>query len=629
MKYIKKIEINDSDLFEDLSIEFSDKMNCIMGGRGTGKTTIMNFIWSCLREDFETKKQDYELLRANLGSGKISIWIETEDGSEYRLDKTLGDIPLVHEMPMNKPVSFNSIEHYFKCDFYPAAKIESIGMSAIDRLELIDKKIQDEVVVQKNRINQIQIELDSNANEILAINNKVTSANELINHFKDVEEEFKLHQAKKVTGIDETEKTKFEEADKNEKLRKDEKRIFNKWFEFHSSMSNSLLKYKNFILEFNKNNQINTDAYTNKAQIENVKNIIDSGIEKYVNDIQELMDSIQLDNKQIEESYNQISDIHDLQQSEFVKLKQKFAKNREYINIYNSLSKKVNEKKNLEKDQQETSSKKQNFIDERRSLISKLNEAKEQLYNLRLNSIQELNESFEGEINISLHYGGITNHYENAIRESLKGSGLRYNELIPKIIDNFSPDEFASIVLSKNSEELKNISGIDEVRSKSIIEALVDSESIYRIEKIHCEDLPIFNLKIQGETTSENNYKRTENLSMGQRCTTVLPIVFSVSDNPLIIDQPEDNLDNRFIASKIHQIIKDQKQKRQLIFITHNPNIPVLSDSEFNVFLRYDRKSTILKSGSISDVKLQILGLLEGGEDAFKRRSDIYSSEIE
>ena len=132
-------------------------------------------------------------------------------------------------------------------------------------------------------------------------------------------------------------------------------------------------------------------------------------------------------------------------------------------------------------------------------------------------------------------------------------------------------------------------------------------------------------LKITGEKGIEGNYRKSDELSMGQRCTTVLPIIFAVSKNPLIIDQPEDNLDNKYISGSIHQIIKKQKLERQLIFITHNPNIPVLSDSERNIFLKYEeRKSSVLTSGTINDVSDEIVSLLEGGREAFSTRKDIY-----
>ncbi|MCK6598416.1 MAG: ATPase, partial [Bdellovibrionaceae bacterium] len=103
------------------------------------------------------------------------------------------------------------------------------------------------------------------------------------------------------------------------------------------------------------------------------------------------------------------------------------------------------------------------------------------------------------------------------------------------------------------------------------------------------------------------------------------PIIFAASSNPLVIDQPEDNLDNKYIADSIHKIIKAKKDTRQMIFVTHNPNIPVLSGAEYNLFLDYKgKKSKVDAFGTIDAVKQNILTLLEGGEIAFKLRKDIY-----
>ncbi|MBK8872388.1 MAG: hypothetical protein IPN13_00160 [Bacteroidetes bacterium] len=258
-----------------------------------------------------------------------------------------------------------------------------------------------------------------------------------------------------------------------------------------------------------------------------------------------------------------------------------------------------------------------------------MNDKKKELFTLRKNIVNELNTELEGSIKITLTYGGITDEYETHLRNALKGSNLRYNAIIPYIVQNLSPDRFATTIHERDFETLKNVAQIDEERSNAIIDALHESEQIYEIESLYSEDLPEFFLKVDAKGSKDNkakeHYKKSDELSTGQRCTTVLPIIFAVSDNPLLIDQPEDNLDNKYITDAIHKIIREQKEKRQLIFITHNPNIPVMSDSEKNAFLNYDdKKSKIDTQGSIEDVKESILNLLEGGEEAFERRNKLY-----
>ncbi len=116
-------------------------------------------------------------------------------------------------------------------------------------------------------------------------------------------------------------------------------------------------------------------------------------------------------------------------------------------------------------------------------------------------------------------------------------------------------------------------------------------------------------------------YKDSPSLSTGQKCTTILPILLLESEKPLIIDQPEDNLDNRFISDTVVKSLHSMKTKRQLIFVTHNPNIPVLGDAERVFVMTSDGASArVASSGTVDERKVEIVTLLEGGEEAFKHR---------
>ena len=99
------------------------------------------------------------------------------------------------------------------------------------------------------------------------------------------------------------------------------------------------------------------------------------------------------------------------------------------------------------------------------------------------------------------------------------------------------------------------------------------------------------------------------------------------SENPLLIDQPEDNLDNRFVFESIVGTIGAIKRRRQLIFVTHNPNIPVLGEAD-RVFVMDSDGTTArrVNAGSVDDCKQNIVTLLEGGADAFRRRGQRYAS---
>ena len=73
MKRIKTIEIKNSPFFEDIKIDFSVKLNCIMGGRGTGKSTILHLLKASIFANAENDKNTYSVLKSNLGNGEVSL----------------------------------------------------------------------------------------------------------------------------------------------------------------------------------------------------------------------------------------------------------------------------------------------------------------------------------------------------------------------------------------------------------------------------------------------------------------------------------------------------------------------------------------------------------------------------
>jgi ABC-type cobalamin/Fe3+-siderophores transport system ATPase subunit len=117
-------------------------------------------------------------------------------------------------------------------------------------------------------------------------------------------------------------------------------------------------------------------------------------------------------------------------------------------------------------------------------------------------------------------------------------------------------------------------------------------------------------------------------LSPGQRSSAMLPLIALAEPTPLVIDQPEDNLDNRLVGHVLTDILASLKEKRQIIVCTHNPNIVVSGDAEQVVVLDAisDRKGEVLRHGSIDnqDIVQSVIDIMEGGADAFRARQQRY-----
>jgi ABC-type cobalamin/Fe3+-siderophores transport system ATPase subunit len=117
-------------------------------------------------------------------------------------------------------------------------------------------------------------------------------------------------------------------------------------------------------------------------------------------------------------------------------------------------------------------------------------------------------------------------------------------------------------------------------------------------------------------------------LSLGQQQSVLLALMLSSStDRPLIIDQPEDNLDGEFIYKTLVPVLRRAKERRQVIIVTHNPNVAVLGDAELIVVLRaISDRGGVVARGSIDEpvTRDATCAILEGAREAFLRRAKIY-----
>jgi cell division septum initiation protein DivIVA len=186
---------------------------------------------------------------------------------------------------------------------------------------------------------------------------------------------------------------------------------------------------------------------------------------------------------------------------------------------------------------------------------------------------------------------------------------------IPHLVDLIRQGSDALTLQFKKSGIPKQVAdGLASLSSKAL-------RSLEEIELPERMDL-LLNVTPDGDT-----YREVDKLSTGQQCTAILHLLLLDNKDPLIIDQPEDNLDNAFIADHIVSELRLSKTKRQFLFATHNANIPVFGDAEWiGVLHEEDGRAKLKASGSIdaTDVKDLAANILEGGKEAFTRRREKY-----
>ncbi|WP_187939533.1 TrlF family AAA-like ATPase [Helicobacter pylori] len=187
--------------------------------------------------------------------------------------------------------------------------------------------------------------------------------------------------------------------------------------------------------------------------------------------------------------------------------------------------------------------------------------------------------------------------------------------------------------------ELKNVTGmqhaefIEELDSRienkkaafyETMKDILDREIHFQIYRLlilkhlrNVEKYKIFKVRYDKRALNETSF--------GQKCTAVLVVLLSLGNNPIIIDEPEAHLDSALIANYLVALIKKQKQKRQIIFATHNANFVLNADAELIIQLKNENNKIVAQSFMIeSDAYKEDLLKLEGGEKAFKDRERKY-----
>lgn len=133
---------------------------------------------------------------------------------------------------------------------------------------------------------------------------------------------------------------------------------------------------------------------------------------------------------------------------------------------------------------------------------------------------------------------------------------------------------------------------------------------------------PEDHLRVQYRQEADNRLSEIDEGSPGQKTAALLAVVLQLSNDPLLLDQPEDDLDNKLIYELVVTTLKRIKTNRQVIVVTHNANVVVNADAEHVTILRHGAVPVVESHGSIQseEMKKSICLIMEGGKTAFEAR---------
>jgi energy-coupling factor transporter ATP-binding protein EcfA2 len=624
MVLIKELEIKNSPFFgERFRVEFSPKLNCLMGGRGTGKTTILNLLHWVVSKDEDLPRELLTRVKANLGTGTVEAKFSDNLGNEFTAVKIHGESPVVKDVT-GKQILLEDFTGRIAVDFVAAGTIENIGKEPALRLSLLDGFIGKEVADISGKIGYAVAQLKQSEIQIKSGQRELSQAQDEVSGMGEVEAD--LEKARAELASVETDagiKEQFEiETGKQTKRQLEQNYLlklrdggmgFVQAVERLRAATNQL----QLILAANAEADgptLKAFAQSGKTQIEAASGLVDS------------LQSIAKEyNAGLAAASKATKDEHEKADGVFSSLKQTVDKHRELFLRINLLSQKVTAKKVALERIKLQSEQLKALLAGRKELASGLNALVAQRTDMRRARAASVNDLLGQKIKILIQPSALNAPLATLLEAVLAKMQKRMTGTERRILEVSTPQALLADIEKNAPEEYAKKTGIESIeRVRDLFKGFKDSQLIYELESCVCEDSPNFFLAIEDDKKTES-LRATEELSMGQRCTAVLPILFAMTNKPLLIDQPEDNLDNRYITQSIHKIIRAVKETRQLIFVTHNPNIPVISDAENNTFLIYaNRHSQVHATGAIKDVAGEIVDLLEGGAAAFIERKKIY-----
>lgn len=263
------------------------------------------------------------------------------------------------------------------------------------------------------------------------------------------------------------------------------------------------------------------------------------------------------------------------------------------------------------------------LLEERAQVFDVIEQAEEALYRTRSDVARSTTAQVSNNVVVVVDHLADATEFRKFLQDELRGSNTR-SSLIDSIAERVLPRQLLELVESDDAKGLAAVADVAEGRAKKLLDSLNQRGTLQGLCRIRLSDSVDFRLR-DGSVD-----KSIDVLSTGQKCAVTLPIVLSERDRTLILDQPEDHLDNAFLVSNIIAGLDARgKAGAQTIVATHNANIPVLGSADNVIALSSDGKvGGVSVQGAFDSQGIvdKITGLMEGGRDAFARRSAFYSA---
>ncbi|MTI81073.1 MAG: hypothetical protein FH758_09330 [Firmicutes bacterium] len=593
--------------------EFSPHLNCLVGGRGSGKTTVvelLRFALDCLPKDAMLKRRSEHHVQAVLGGGFVTVMVQTAGGSVYKIKRQVGYKPQVSDVKGKQTKLYLHGDINFPLVVFGQSELERVADDAATRLAVLDGMIS-ELQLNNKVIRSLRQNLQNIRPEAAALQqdiNQLKRQTELIPIVKERLQELETYD---LDGLmvrqQQREQERYWIKELCREARKKERQLQQRTVEYTVN-PNDYESWNNADLI---EESLSKYAETVEKQKYNFGLLAREWENTYLH-LEELQDSLTNRHRQIEEQERPAM-------SKFYghNLVKAMEERSEYVQTLLDLEQKQHQL-------QEKQRRMKTIIRRRNELLTEMEKMEYELFRKRRDASNRASGLMGNNLQVTVSHKEDTGQYREFLAQALINSGFHYNRLAEVISTTIPPKVLAYEIRNEQIMLLADATGLEKERAERIFNYLV-----YKLtpeQLLELEEMPVPDW-VEVELLDGHTWKPSDQLSKGQRCTAILPLLLLDSVQPLIIDQPEDHLDNAYICRTVVPALHQVKKGRQIILATHNANIPVLGKAEENIVLNSDgRQGWVAASGGLD--RLQVLELLEllleGGPGALQDRLQIY-----
>jgi hypothetical protein len=604
------------------AVHFNPNLNVLVGGRGTGKSTIVESIRSVMAIEpvGEEARTGHEgIVRHVLKNGtKISLLVRAHRPNicEYRIERTIPNPPVVRDSQGNVS-SLTPHDVLPSVEIYGQHEISELTKSREKLTRLLDRFVEPSESLQQKK-SDLKRELEKNRRGLVDARGELQQIDDRLAALPGLEETLQ----------------RFREAGLEERLK--EQSLLVREERVLTSIPERLAPFRECMATLREQLPIDRTFLSEKA-LEDLpgRNILiraDAQLEQLSRDLAEAANKIESALRKTDEGLNGIRNDWLVRkkdvQSAYEKILRELQKSRVDGEEFIRLRRQIEELRPLRDRQGQVRRVEKDLSDRRRALLVEWENLKAEEFRSLAKAASQVNQKLRDRVQVEVTAAGDREPLLQILRSHVGGRLSEATQIIATVRD-LSITQFVEACRS-GTAALNKLYGITLAQGDRLTKAA--PEVLMRMEELELPSTTAIRLNT-APAGDPPAWQSLEQLSTGQKATAVLLLLLLESQAPLIVDQPEDDLDNRFITEGVVPRMREEKQRRQFIFSTHNANIPVLGDAELIVGLSASGEAEsgharILPehTGSIDALKVRELveEILEGGKEAFERRRRKY-----